>query len=277
MPPLFLVLLSAVFLVLPLAAQESDPAALALFDAALAKIETRAVPLRKWQYRQTLTTHQLDDDGQVTATGMWKSIFRPGDKDPIEYVSEELQGMLTFFHKDPEKSTDKTAKPVAPESTATPVDDNAEGDSSSNIRVDSLADAVRKYSLRDRYLWTCLPDEKAAGEASAVIAFKPKPGLPIKTREQRFFSQLGGKIWISRQDFTVLKSEGALLDPYRLFWIIARITKLEFNYEVESSPANRLLRKSQASAETVVSFPFKSVRQKHWLAVEKFESRTPRK
>ncbi|MEO7931704.1 MAG: hypothetical protein ABIT76_00950 [Chthoniobacterales bacterium] len=273
--PRLIVLLAALFLVPLLRAQESDPAALALFDSALAKIQARAIPLRKWQYRQTLTTQQFDSDGTVIATGTWKSIFRPDEKDPIEYTSEELDGTLTFFHKGAEKTADKPTKSDQPDSTPTPAADD--DDSSSNTRIDSLADAIRKYSLRDRYVWTCLPDEKAAGESAAVIAFNPKPGLPIKTREQRFFAQLTGKIWISRQDATVLKSEGALLEPYRLFWIIARITKLEFNYEVESNPDNRLLRKSRASAETVVVFPFKTVHQQHSLVVDKYEPRTPRK
>lgn len=268
----FLPLLAVLLVTHSALAQESDPAALALFDAALAKIQTRAIPLHKWQYHQTLTTHQFDSDDKVTAKGTWKSIFRPDEKDPIEYVSEELEGTLNFFHKAPEKPAKTDATP-----TKISEPDAENDDSQSNNRIESLADAVSKYSLRDRYLWSCLPDEKVVGETAAVIVFTPKPGVPVKTREQRFFSQLSGKIWISREDFTVLKSEGALLEPYRLFWIIARITKLTFTYEVEPDPASRILRKSQASAETVVAFPFNTVHQKHWLEVDKFEPRTPRK
>jgi hypothetical protein len=254
-------------------AQESDPVALELFDAALAKVKAQAAPLRKWQYHQTLTTRQFDSEGRVTARGTWKSIFRTDEKDPIEYLSEDLEGKLTFFHKEPEKP----ARPGKATPTPAPTKTDVNDDSQSNNRLESLAVAVEKYSLRDRYVWTCLPDDKAAGEKAAMIAFHPKPGLPVKTREQRFFAQLAGKIWISREDFTVLKSEGGLLEPYRLFWIIARITRLQFEYEVEANPANRLLRKSKASAETVVAFPFKNVHQKHSLEVEKFEPRTPRK
>jgi len=255
---------------------ESDPAALRLFDAALGKIEARSVPLRKWQYRQTLTTRQLDAEGDVTASGTWRSIYRPGEKDPIEYTSEELKGSLSFFHKNSEKPG-KSVK----DSAKTPLDSTPKtgdiDDSQANSRIDSLADAVQKFSLRERYLWSCLPDESVVGEDAAVIAFNPKPDLPAKTREQRFFAQLAGKIWISRADFTVLKSEGALLEPYRVVWVIARITKLAWDYEVEPKPESRLLRRSKATAETVVSFPFRTVRQKHSLEVDEFEARTSRK
>lgn len=264
------------FLIPGLQAQESDPAALALFDAALSKLEARSVLLKKWQYHQTLTTHQFSDNDKIIAKGTWKSIFRPDEKDPIEYLSENLEGTLTFFHKKPEKAAGKSA---STEVSPVPKEESQDGidDSQSNNRIESLADAISKYGLRERYVWTCLPDEKAAGEAAAVIAFSPKTRMPVKTREERFFSQLSGKIWISREDSTVLKSEGALLEPYRVFWIIARITTLTFAYEVEPNPASRVLRKSKASAETIVAFPFNQVHQKHWLEVRKFEPRTPRK
>jgi hypothetical protein len=39
---------------------------------------------------------------------------------------------------------------------------------------------------------------------------------------------------------------------------------------------NRLLRLTKASAKTVVTFPFYSVRQKHWQTVDKYEPRIPR-
>ncbi len=260
-------------LVFPLHAQESDSAALAIFDSALGKLNERSVLLKKWQYYQTLTTQQYDSDGQVMARGTWKSIFRPDEKDPVQYVSEDLEGRLDFFHKAPEP------KPGEPRATASAeaVPNNEKADEQSNSRIESLADAIEKFGLRDRYVWTCLPDERAAGERAAVIAFTPKENVPTNSREERFFSQLAGRIWVSRQDSTVLKSEGELTRPFRLFWIIARIDKLSFSYEVEPHPENRLLRGSNARAETLVVFPFYSVRQKHTLDVVKFEPRTPRK
>ncbi|PYJ10422.1 MAG: hypothetical protein DMF06_06465, partial [Verrucomicrobia bacterium] len=74
--------LLALLLLIPavmVAAEEEKPSALAIFDAALAQFEASRVALRKWQYQQTLTTHQLDSDGKVVAKGTWRSIVRPGD------------------------------------------------------------------------------------------------------------------------------------------------------------------------------------------------------
>jgi hypothetical protein len=247
---------------------EEKSTALAIFDSALAQFENSRLALRKWQYYQTLTTHQLDSDGKVVAKGTWHSIVRPGDPRPLEYTSESMEGKLSFFKAGVEEPPPaKATGTPAPKAKVEPEKNQAE----------SAVEAVRKYNLRDRYLWKRLPDENAAGESAYVIAFEPKPKQNTRSREERFFGLLAGKLWVSRNDFTVLKAEAALQSPCPLFWIIARVTTFQVAYEVEPVRAgNRLLRLTKASARTVVSFPFYSVRQKHWQTVEKYEPRTPR-
>src|SRR4051812_15482904 len=248
---------------------------LAIFDAALAKFDADRVALRKWQYHQTLTTHQFDNAGNVVAKGTWHSIVRPGDPGPLEYTGEKVEGKISFFDSNaaepsptPGKAT--TAKP-SPATKATPA-------AKSQInRVESMVAIVRKYNLRNRYDWKRLPDKTAAGEDVYVITFTPKSRQNTTSREERFFGLLAGRMWISKRDFTVLKMEGALQSPCSLFWVIARVTTFRFNYELEPAHGdNRVLRLSKATARTVVSFPFFQVRQQHWQTVDRYEPRTPR-
>ena len=122
-----------------------------------------------------------------------------------------------------------------------------------------------------------MPDETFAGESAYVLTFEPKPKQNTKSREERFFGLLGGRMWVSRADFNVLKAEAALQSPCSLFWIIARVTTFQFTYELEPARgANPFLRLSKATAKTVVTFPFYSVRQRHWQTVDKYEPCTPR-
>src|SRR5204862_2892680 len=72
-------------------------------------------------------------------------------------------------------------------------------------QAESAVEAVRKYNLRDRYNWKRLPDENVAGEGAYVVAFEPKPRQNARSREERFFGLLAGNLWISRNDFVVLK------------------------------------------------------------------------
>jgi hypothetical protein len=263
-------LLTVLFLssALPLRAEEDKHTALAIFDAALAQFESSRVALRRWQYHQTLITHQLDSTGKVAARGTWKSIVRPGDPGPLEYTAESMEGKLSFFKAGAEEQENAAKKSGTPASKKIEVEKN---------QAESAVDAVKKYNLRDRYLWKRLPDETAAGETAYVIVFEPKPKQNTRSREERFFGLLAGKLWVSRSDFTVLKAEAALRSPCPLFWIIARVTTFRVNYEVEPPRAgNRLLRLTKASARTVVAFPFYSVRQRHWQTVDKYEPRTAR-
>jgi hypothetical protein len=252
----------------PAAAEPEDkPSALTIFDAALAQFEASRVALRKWQYHQTLTTYQFDGDGRTVAKGTWRSIVRPGDPQPAEFTAKSMEGKLSFFEPGAEEPDAAAKDPGAAKAKSKPEKNQTE----------SAVEAVRKYNLRDRYLWKRLPDENVAGESAYVIAFEPKPKQNTKSREERFFGLLAGKLWVSRSDFTVLKAEAALQSPCQLFWILARVTTFQLTYEVEPARAgNRLLRLTKASAKTVVTFPFYSVRQRHWQKVDKYEPRTPR-
>ena len=250
------------------AEQDDKRAALGIFDAALAQFENSRVALRKWQYYQTLTTHQMDSAGKVVAKGTWRSIVRPGDPRPLEYTAKSMEGKLSFFEAGAEEQEAAARNSGASKTTS----------KSERNQTESAVEAVRKYDLRDRYLWKRLPDENVAGEGAYVISFEPKPKQNTGSREERFFGLLTGKLWVSRSDFTVLKAEAALQSPCHLFWIIARVTTFQLTYELEPARGgNRLLRLSRATAKTVVTFPFYAVRQSHWQTVSKFEPRTPRR
>lgn len=249
-------------------AEEKELTALEIFDRAMPAFDNQRLALRDYQYHQTLTTHQFDSSGKVTARGTWQSIVRPGDPRPLEYTAERMEGKLSFFKAE----TSETSPTETPSQKSKAADDSKEKN-----QAESAVEAVRKYNLRERYVWKRLPDENVTGESAYVLAFEPKPRQNTKSREERFFGLLAGRIWVSRSDFTLLKAEAALQSPCQLFWIIARVTVFQFTYEIEPARGGpRLFRTSKSIAKTVVSFPFYAVRQRHWLTAEKFEPRTAR-
>jgi hypothetical protein len=260
------------FFLVPLAAQEKELSALEIFDRALAAFDGQRVALKEWQYHQTLITHQLDSSGKPTARGVWKSIVRPGDPRPLEYTGEQMEGQLSFFKSQSSPSSSSSSSSAASPSPKAKSRDEPEEKNQS----ESAAEAIRKYNLRDRYNWKRLPDETVSGEDAYVIAFEPKPHQNVRSREERFFSLLAGKLWVSPDDFIILKMEVALQSPSNLFWILAQVTTFQFTYILEPSHGPRLFRLSRATARTVVSFPFYSIRQKHWLTIDKYEPRTAR-
>ena len=268
----FCALLLALLASLKAVAEEKELTALEIFDRALASFDNQRSALRDFQYQQTLTTHQMDGAGKVVARGTWQSIVRPGDPRPLEYIAERMEGRLSFFKSE----SSSTASPSpSPSSAATKTKTGDEREEKN--QAESAVEAVRKYNLRDRYSWKRLPDENVGGESACVLAFEPKPRQNTKSREERFFGLLAGKLWVSRSDFIILKAEAALQSSCHLFWILARVTTFQFTYVLEPSRGGpRLFRLSKATAKTVVSFPFYSIRQRHWLTIDKYEPRTPR-
>src|SRR2546423_10284815 len=221
-------------------AQEKELGALEVFDRTLAAFDNQRIALRDWQYYQPLTTHQLDAAGNVTARGTWQSIVRPGDPRPLEYVGERMEGKLSFFKSDSSAASSPSSSPSktkAPEPTA------------EKNQSETAVEAVHKYNLRDRYNWKRLPDETVTGESAYVISFQPKPNQVARTREERFFSLLAGKLWIAKNDFIILKMDVALQSPCQLFWIFAQVTTFKFTYILEPSRGPRLFRLSKATAK----------------------------
>lgn len=253
-------------------AEERELTALEIFDRTLAAFDNQRTALRDWQYYQTLTTHQVDGSGEVIARGVWQSIVRPGDPRPLEYIGERMEGKLSFFKSESSASPSPSSSASATVSPKAKPRDEVE----EKNQAESAVEAVRKYNLRERYNWKRLPDENVGGEGAYVIAFEPKPRQNTRSREERFFGLLAGKIWVSRSDFAVLKMDAALQSPCQLFWILARVTTFQFTYVLEPSRGPRLFRLSRGTAKTVVSFPFYAVRQKHWLTIDKYEPRTAR-
>jgi hypothetical protein len=252
------------------AAEENDLSALDIFDRALKRFDDEHAALADWQYHQTLLTHQFDGSGNVIARGTWQSIVRPGDPRPFEYVGERMEGKLSFF-KSESSSSNSSASAPSPSSKSKSTEEGQEKNQS-----ESAAEAIRRYNLRERYTWKRLPNETANGDACHVITFEPKPNQTMRSREERFFSLLAGKIWVSEEDFTIVKMDVALQSPCHLFWILAQVTTFQFTYNLQPGSGPRLFRTTKATAKTVVTFPFYAVRQKHWLTVDKYERRTPR-
>src|SRR5947208_16288915 len=97
-------LVSLLFFPLSVVAEEKELNALEIFDRTLAAFDNQRAALRDYQYYQTLTTHQFDSSGNVTARGVWQSIVRPGDPRPLEYVGERMEGKLSFFKSESSSS-----------------------------------------------------------------------------------------------------------------------------------------------------------------------------
>ena len=76
------------------------------------------------------------------------------------------------------------------------------------------------------------------GQPAYVIAFEPKPDQPYRDQTEMVLNQLHGRMWIGRRNDLVLKTDATLAHPVPVAWIFARITKLDFHYELRSTTSD---------------------------------------
>src|SRR5262245_58260311 len=106
--------------------QDDKLSAQGIFDAALTQFESSRIALRKWQYYQTLTTHQLDRSGKIIARGTWRSIVRPGDPRPLEFISKNVEGNISFFEESTDEQEAAEKNPGTQKTTSKPEKNQAE-------------------------------------------------------------------------------------------------------------------------------------------------------
>lgn len=63
-----------------------------------------------------------------------------------------------------------------------------------------------------------------------LIRFTPRPGVVIRSKEEKVLSALTGQLWIGQQTFAILQSEAKLTKPVAVAWVFATMRELNFKY-----------------------------------------------
>lgn len=83
--------------------------------------------------------------------------------------------------------------------------------------------------LAPRFQLSRDPDAEAAGRNCFVVSYRPRPGQAYDTREEKVINSLNGRFWIAKDDFSIVQSEGTLMQPVTVA-LIASVYRLDFQY-----------------------------------------------
>jgi len=88
--------------------------------------------------------------------------------------------------------------------------------------------------LVSKYRGEMLGRETVNGRPAYILRFEPKSrDLPVRKRVDRLTNKLAGKLWIDTQDYEIVKAEGSLIEPARVWLgLIAKFNKLDFSVEM---------------------------------------------
>jgi hypothetical protein len=152
--------------------------------------------------------HSLDGDGTITETESFRSLQYPLNGAVFEELVEKNGRPLDEKEKqDEEKRKQDFIREVEKRRTR--------GD----YVQPSKEEAIRfNREFTDRYIYELERTETIREHSCWVISFEPKQGkLPVRNRMDRALNKITGLMWISRDDYGLVRVEFALREPFK-YW-----------------------------------------------------------
>jgi hypothetical protein len=227
---------------------EMDPRTGRMLERALQQLQEFRNELPTLQYRAAVQVQEWDGKGRVRGTANATMLVRPGDAQPITYLSREIHGRVKLpddNEKSKEDEKDKT----------------------------TLQDFAREHHINERFDFTVAkqPEQISAG-AARRIEFTAKPNQPEKNTADRFLDSINGKGWITEQQNQLAKFEMQLRHPFQLFWIFAVLKELSIEYELLEP--KEFLGHAHLKVAYCLSTPIYTLRQQHEVDIDDFRRRS---
>ena len=234
----------AVFPVITASATPPPPAP--RVDDLVAKVVARdqntQEQLRSMQYRETIHGEQLDAHGDVTQRQDTQMIVQPGASEPFKVIS--VRG--DRIPADPDEAVRQ-----------------AKGQETDRRKHDfSLRVLAARFNISYVGLGSSL------GVPAYILSFEPKPNQPYRDQTEKVLNQLHGRLWIDPRTDVVLQTEATLVQPVTVAWIFAKITRLDFKYQMRSTAS--IFGPSGLQVSVEVSTPLWSVRQRQTIDLTDF-------
>ena len=199
----------------------------------VARDEAARAHRHEFQYDLTRVTERLDAAGKVTQSKTTRAVARPS--------------RTVAFSID-----------ITPDPSATAAERaQATQEAREGERIQA---AMRLSRLASHFQYAIEGHETVDGRDCWVLAYRPKPGSPAETREERIVNELTGRFWIDRATDSIVRSEGRLPAPTSIAMVV-KMNQLAFQYRSQNLP-NGELGPESFSVEVEVAAPFYLFHQK---------------
>lgn len=227
-------------------AEPLDPEIGRMLERALASAEDLRQKMPTLQYEAKMRVQEWDGRGRVRGTAKAHAIMRPGDAQPVTFLSREVQGKVRL-PEDRESKREEEGEDV------------------------TLQEFAREHRIAERFEFRVVGTEQIAGRAAKRVTFTPKPNQPAKKTAGRFLNAISGTAWVSETEGKLLKFEMRLLRPFRLLWIIAVLKELTIDYELVEP--DDILGHAKLKVLFALTTPVYSIRQLHEVDLDQFRRR----
>ena len=143
---------------------------------------------------------------------------------------------------------------------------------SGDAKTQKIDAVMSLHRLAPRYDMTLRGEETIRGVPCYAVDYKPKAAqATAATREEKVVSNLHGHFWISKEDFSVVQSDGTLSGPVSLA-LIASVNQMDIKYYSQALPNGDTAPK-EVTVTMAVKAPFYDFRQKQVTTEENWRPR----
>ena len=228
--------------------EEISPEIAQIMERALADAENFRQQVRKSEYETKMFVQEWDGRGRLRGTAKATAIMRPGTKRPMTFVSREVQGKVRL-------PSDKENAKEEPEDNTT------------------LQDFAREHRMSERFDFAIEGREQVAGQTAVRVRFSPNRSVRAKNTADRFLDTITGTAWVSEERSRLVKFEMKLVQPFRLFWILAVLKECSIEYELLEP--GEILGHAKLKVLFALTTPIYSIRQQHDVDLDHFRPRDP--
>lgn len=172
---------------------------------------------------------------------------------------------------------DKTASETTEDKSVVVADKRPDYDTRSGLSPEQEAEKQSKeepfelLKVIDHFSYELEGTDEVNGVACYKVAYKPKPDMPYRNREEKVINAVSGFLWVSQKDYSLMRNSGSLTAPVQVGWIFATLKDLEFSYESQLLP-NGDYGPKEVSYRFQVSIPFGQIHERHTRKMSKYRA-----
>jgi hypothetical protein len=242
---IFAVLLA--FLAAPISASgaDSSPPLSDLIARVVARDAANQKALQAMEYHEVVSTERLDARGKITGQEELRMIVRPGAAQEVQVLSAKGDNLPSDM--------DEAAQ-------------QARGQEAQKKKMNfALKDMVGRFEVTEQGMGQLM------GQPVYILGFEPKADQAYRDETEKVLNHLHGRMWISTQDYSVLKTEASLAQPVDVAWIFAQVSALNFHYELNNTSGG--MGPSRIEVSVAVDAPFIAIRQRMTVDMTDFRPR----
>jgi hypothetical protein len=239
-------LVFSIFFLAGLARAEEIPPVSEIIGKVLARDEADHAALAHYQYRQKVVTERLNSDGSLRHAETLEMIVHPGENSDFTIVADGKGSVLT--PTDPERKQARDSEKLK-----------------ANF---SLRELATRFDVRvgDK--------ETLDGRPVYLLFFSPRPGEPFNNRIEKILNNLGGKMWVDAEDYSILKTQAYLATPVAMAWVFATMKSLDFLYRSEPVGNGASLRgPAEFDIDFRVGVMMGEIRQRQRISMDAYQAR----